>query len=113
MDFLKRLFGGGGSSWSGSSTRAGDPNGLYFYVQPDGCDEIVRVRIDRNNDLSLSDSGDSYIIHKNVRGVKCRQNVDLTLTFDSSRRLRESEVTHGTLVAAAAYEAWAASSSEG
>ena len=50
MDFLKRLFGGGGASGEDSA-------GLYYYVKPKGCDEVVRVRINRNNDLSLDDDG--------------------------------------------------------
>jgi hypothetical protein len=104
MDFLKKLFGGGG----GART-AGDPDGLYFFVQPNGCDEVVRIRVNRNNDLSLSDDGKSYWVHKLARGVKCRQQVEVDLYFDSSRRMTSSEISGGTLVTEADYETWTAS----
>jgi hypothetical protein len=101
MNFLKKLFsgspGGGGSS---------DPSGMYFYVQPDGCDEVIRVRIDRNNDLSLADDGSSLWVHKGVRGVKCRQGVELYLYFDSNRRLQNSEIEGGAMVSRDAYDEW-------
>jgi hypothetical protein len=43
MQFLKSLFGGGGSGLS--SSPSGDSDGLYMYVQGTGCDEVVRVSI--------------------------------------------------------------------
>ncbi len=104
MDILKRLFGGGG----GGSKVSGDAVGMYFYVRPRGCEEVVRVRIDRNNDLSMSDDGGSYWVHKVVRGVKCRENVELDLYFDGNRRLTDKQVTNGELVDEAAYNAWTA-----
>lgn len=106
MEFLKRLFGGGGAP--GSSGPAGDRAGLYYYVRPHGCDEVVRVRVDRNNDLSLADDGKSYWVRKGVRGVKCRQNVEMELYYDANRRLTNSELKGGVLVDEAAYDAWVA-----
>jgi hypothetical protein len=103
MGFLKRLFGGGGGA-----SAPGDAVGMYYYVRPRGCDEVVRVRIDRNNDLSLSDDGGSYWVHKLVRGVKCRENVELDLFFDGNRRLTDKQVKNGELVDEAAYNAWTA-----
>jgi hypothetical protein len=103
MDFLKRLFGTNGASSAGNM---GDPNGLYFYVRPDGCEEVVRVRIDRNNDLSLNDDNTTFIVQKHVRGVKCRQGVELTLHFDGSRRHVSTDIEHGALVKEADYLAW-------
>ena len=104
MDFLRRLFGGGGSS---GAKVAGDPDGLYYYVRPNGCDEVVRVRVNRLNDLSLTDDG-SYWVHKLVRGLKCHQQVELDLYFDSGRRLKNTEVSGGDLVTQDDYETWAA-----
>jgi hypothetical protein len=102
MDLLKRLFGGGGSRPSS------DAAGMYYYVRPRGCEEVVRVRIDRNNDLSMSDDGGSYWVHKVVRGVKCRENVELDLFFDANRRLTDTQVKNGELVNEDAYRAWSA-----
>lgn len=104
MDFFKRLFGGGGDQ--SSAGVAGDRAGMYFYVRPNGCDEVVRVRIDRNNDLSLADDNTGYWVRKHVRGEACRQPVELELHFDSNRRLTNSSAEGGTLVEQAEYDAW-------
>jgi hypothetical protein len=102
MDFLKKLFGGG-------SSRGGDARGIYFYVKPKGCDEIVRVRIDRNNDLSLADDGKTFWVHKVVMGTKCFQRAELDIHFNQNRQLSGSEVSGGDLVQEADYQAWIAS----
>ena len=104
IDFLKRLFGGGGVPRSSSD----DPDGLYYYVRPKGCDEVVRVRVNRMNDISLADDGQSYWAHKVVRGTKCRQSAELDLYFDRNRKLANTEVKDGDLVDAHAYEEWVA-----
>jgi hypothetical protein len=74
MNFLRSLFGGPRGS-------AADRSGLYVYVRPTGCDEVIRVRINLLNDLS-------------------------DLAFDGQRRIREQHITGGEFVDAAAYEAW-------
>jgi len=102
VDFLKRLFGGG----QPAAGESGDKTGMYFYVRPNGCDEVVRVRIDRNNDLSLADDNTTYWVRKLVRGSKCRQTVELELFFDSNRRLTGSNAQGGVLVEQADYDAW-------
>jgi hypothetical protein len=99
MNFLRSLFGGPRGS-------AADRSGLYVYVRPTGCDEVIRVRINLLNDLSESDEGGSYFVHKLARGVKCRQNIEIDLAFDGQRRIREQHITGGEFVDAAAYEAW-------
>ena len=102
MDFLRKLFGGSGGGVPG------DPNGLYFYVRPNGCDEVVRIRVNRLNDLSLADDGKNYWVHKLARGVKCRQQVEIDLYFDSNRKMTNSELRGGVLVTEADYNQWVA-----
>ena len=102
MDFLRRLFGGGNAG--------SDAVGMYFYVRPRGCEEVVRIRIDRNNDLSLSDDGENYWVHKYVRGTTCFQQAELTLYFNGQRMLQNSEVTGGELVTEGDYQGWVAKS---
>jgi hypothetical protein len=108
MDFFKRLFGGGGSA----TGAAGDPHGLYFYILPDGCDEVVRLRINSMNDLSETDDGGSYFTRKLVRGVKCPRFVEVELSFDANRKLIGSDIKGGRLVDEAAYAAWQASDTQ-
>lgn len=100
MDFLKKLFSGGGAS--------GDV-GIYFYVKPSGCDEVVRVRINRNNDLSLAEDGKTYWVHKVVMGTTCFQRVELDVYFKQSRQVSETSISGGELVKKEDYEAWLAS----
>jgi hypothetical protein len=107
MEFIRKLFGGGGSR--GGSV--GDRAGLYFYVKPNGCSEIVRVRINSNNDLSLADDNKTYFVRKMVRGTsyKCNREAELEVSFDANRRLTEQKVTGGALVTQQEFEAWLAS----
>ncbi len=105
MDFLKKFFGGGGAS------SGGDAKGIYYYVKPKGCDEVVRVRIDRNNDLSLSDDNKSYWVHKVVMGSTCFQRAEVDFYFNSNRELSNSDITGGEMVKAADYDAWIAAQS--
>jgi hypothetical protein len=112
MDFFRKLFGG-----SGGVNRAEDPGdkaGLYFYIRPHGCQEVVRVRIDKNNDPSLADDNTTYFVNKIVRGTtyKCTRSAELELHFDSNRRLTTTNVTGGALVTKTDYEAWLAQQAE-
>lgn len=99
MDFLKKLFGGG-------SVRTTDGRSQYFYVKPRGCDEIVRVRIDTLNDLSLNDAGNGYYVRKLVRGTQCFQQAELELFYNINRQLSDQTLTGGDLVSEDAYAAW-------
>jgi hypothetical protein len=57
---------------------------------------------------SLADDGKTLWVHKLVRGVKCRQSVELDLYYDPNRRLTNSEVSGGALVTEADYDEWTA-----
>ncbi|MCC6804113.1 MAG: hypothetical protein IT319_14620 [Anaerolineae bacterium] len=104
MQFLKRLFGGVGGG--------DDSAGLYYYIRLKGSDEVVRVRINRNNDLSLADDGKTFWVHKMVMGTKGFQRAEVDLYFNQNRQLSSSEISGGDLVTAAEYEAWVASQAE-
>ncbi len=98
MEFFKKLFTGG----------APKQRGQFYYVQPKGCTEVVRVRIDTMNELSQNDDNSGYFVRKNVRGTgyKCTRSAELYIAFDSQKRIQETEVTDGTLVTEADYDAW-------
>jgi len=101
MNFLKNLFGGGGGS-------NGDDRGLYFYVRPRGCEEVVEVRINPANDLSLQDGG-GYFVKKTVRGKhRCFNPAEMTLYFDGQRNFQSSEVSGGELLEKEDFDAWEA-----
>lgn len=100
MNFLKKLLGDGGSR---------DDRGMYLYVHPHRCDDVLRVRIDMSNDLSQRDDGSGYWVRKlaSSSNYKCNQ-VELTLYFDSNRRLVDQEIQGGKLAEQAEYDAWVA-----
>ncbi len=105
MNFLKSLFTGGDNN--------GDRRGAYYFVRPNRCDDVVQLRVDLYNDLSLTDDGSGYWVRKLVSSsnYKCQQ-VEVTLYFDKNHRLQNSEIQGGALVERADYEAWQESQRE-
>jgi hypothetical protein len=91
MSFLKNLFGG---------TPAKPEKRYYtFTVKCRRCGEIIEGRVDLDNDLSLNDEGDGYIVRKGLIGAnRCFQQIGVELTFDSNRQLQEKTITGGTFV---------------
>jgi hypothetical protein len=110
MELLRKIFGGASANPAGSkidgAKAAGDPAGMYFFIQPDKCAEVVRLRVNRENDLSLDDEEHGYWVHKVVRGTSCFTPVEVDLYFDLQKRLRDSQLKGGRLVDEAAYIAW-------
>ena len=103
MNILKNLFGGGSRS---------DDRGIYFYVQPKMCKEILRIRVDPLNDLSRTDDGKSYWCRKVASAVRCPFQAEVELFFDKNKRYTSGHVTNGTLVSVADWEAQRAKSKE-
>lgn len=97
MNFLKKLFGSGQP----------DSGMLILYVKPHRCQDVVSVRVNLYNDLSLTDDQKGYWTRKLVSSAnyKCGQ-VEMSLFFDNSRRLTDSDLHGGTLVTEADYEVW-------
>ena len=92
MNILKNLFGGFSRS---------DDRGIYFYVQPKMCKEILRVRVDPLNDLSQTDDGKGYWCRKVASAARCPFQAELELRFDKNKRFQGSDVTNGKLVSEA------------
>ena len=90
MNFLKKLFSGGGGGESGD-------RGIYFYVQPKACKTIVQVRVDPLNDLSRTDDEKGYFVRKLASGHRCPFQAELIVNFNGSRKVIDTEVTNGTM----------------
>lgn len=91
MGFLKNLFGGGSAK----------PEKRYyiFKVKCKRCGEIIEGRVDLDNDLSLSDEGDSYLVRKGLMGAnRCFQQIEVEMQFTSDRKLIEQQAQGGTFV---------------
>ena len=92
MGFLKNLFGGGESA---------KPDRRYyvFQVKCKRCGEIIEGRVDLDNDLSMVDEGEGFIVRKGLLGAnRCFQQIEVELNFDSSRQLIEKNITAGEFV---------------
>ena len=88
MSFLKNLF-------SGTSAKP-EKHFYTFNVKCKRCGEIIVGRVDLDNDLSLNDEGDGYIVRKGLMGAnRCFQQIEVELKFDSTRQLQERTITGG------------------
>lgn len=91
MDFLKKLF----------SSNPAKPEKRYytFNVKCNRCGEVIEGRVDLDNDLSLNDDGDGYLVRKGLIGAnRCFQQIEVTLKFSSTRELIEQAIQGGTFV---------------
>ena len=93
MGILKNLFGGA----------AAQPQRRYytFQVKCNRCGEIIEGRVDLDNDLSLNDEGDGYLVRKGLIGSgdnHCFQQIEVELQFTSTRELTEQKIQGGTFV---------------
>jgi hypothetical protein len=91
MGFLKKLFN--------PSLPKPEKHYYVFQVKCKRCGEIIEGRIDLDNDLSLNDEGNGYIVRKGLMGAnRCFQQIEVELNFSSSRQLQEKTITGGTFV---------------
>lgn len=95
IDSFKSIFAGGGKQ----------DDGYYIYVRCRRCGEVIKTRLNLQNDLSLADSG-GYVVHKTLMGNQlCFERIEVTLTFDESRHLIDREISRGEFITAADYQA--------
>ena len=96
LDALKSLFTAGGGP---------DASGYWVYVRCRRCGEAIRTRINLRNDLSPNDE-EGYIVTKTLVGDRrCFERVEVTLTFDTNRRLIGQEIQRGDFISAKEFEA--------
>ncbi len=90
MDFIRRLFMGSGNA-------PGDI-GHYYYVKCKRCGEVIKVRINPNNDLSINDDHSGLWVHKVIVGRRCYNRIDADFYYDKGRRFKEASIGGGDLV---------------
>ncbi len=86
-------------------TRAQTRSDKYYVYQVKckRCGEIIEGRVDVDNDLSIEykESGDIYHCRKVLMGAgRCYQQIEVSFTFSSSRRLTEQTISGGEFVEA-------------
>ncbi len=104
---LKDLLGG-----SGPGVQGGDA-GLYLYVKLDRTGEVVRLRLEPQQELVPDYEAGGYFSHKSVVGPLTFARAEATFRFDDSRRLTGWDITGGELADEAAWEAQQAQPGEG
>jgi hypothetical protein len=79
--------------------RKSTENAIHFAVRCLACDEMIRVRIDRTSELSLSDDGESYFVRKVLVGQRCFRPIEVRLRYaDLGRTEIEREISGGEFV---------------
>ena len=75
--------------------------GQWINVRCRRCGEVIPVRVDLLNDLSLDYDSGQYTAHKTVVGDgknRCFQRVELALTFDANRKLLTQDAVGGDII---------------
>jgi hypothetical protein len=93
MSFLKNLF-------SGTPAK---PEKHYYTinVKCNRCGEIIEGRVDLDNDLSLNDAGDGYLVRKGLIGsgdTLCFQQIEVKIQFSSTREMTDQQIHGGEFV---------------
>ncbi len=106
MNILKSL----AQAFGGAPRTAADP-GLYYYVKCARCGEVIQVRLNRNNDLSVEYAGsgsknDTYIAHKMIVGKQCYNRIEAHFSFTSNRQLIEKKIEGGSFVDRSDYDSY-------
>ena len=96
MSFLRKLFG----------AKSPPPDeGIYFYVRCNNCGRIVRVRVNRQNDLQPDWDTGGYTLSKEMMDDKCFRLMRAEVAFDSNYGILSQEAQGGTFVTQADYQA--------
>lgn len=79
---------------------------MYYYVRGSRCGAVTRVRVNRANDLSRDDDGESFIVRKGIVDEVCFGRVEITIRYNSSYKETSREIEGGEFVTAAEHLAW-------
>jgi hypothetical protein len=92
MGFLKKLFGGGDDN----KKKYVDKQGIYFFVQCNNCGKTVRIRADKQYDLS--NEGGNYSWHKTIVDNKCFRPMNTVVILDSSYNVVNADIDGGRYI---------------
>lgn len=89
---------------AGLFSPSGSQEKFYTYqVQCNRCGEVIEAKIDLRNDLSVEyeDGETYYYTRKVVMGEeRCFQRIEVEMTFDEKRNLRDRQIQGGKFVEA-------------
>ena len=67
--------------------------------------EVIRVRINRHNDLSPIEDADGFHVRKSIVGRNCFRRIEAELTFDKGYRQVGAELSGATVATREDWEA--------
>ncbi len=93
-----------------SSSRSGQAQVYWLYVQCDKCGEKIKARVNLYNDLSIrygeKAEGDTYFSRKVIIGEqRCYRPVEVEMTFDRKRKLLDRQISGGKFISEDEFEA--------
>lgn len=102
MSLIKKI-----AEFIGTGSRPAS-NMLWIYVQCAACGEKLRAEVNLANDLSVAyadaEREDRFVCRKVLVGSRrCFRRIEVSLTFDSQRKLIEKEIWGGEFIAAEEY----------
>lgn len=108
LDWLGSLFTG-----KQPKPQRHDADVFYFFIRLERSEEVVRVRLDLNRDLTPEDYDDAsisgYFCVKSIYGPHSRRRAQAILRFDRAKALAETTVEGGTLSTEEAWRVYEAS----
>ncbi len=85
-----------------------DSSALWIYAQCDDCQEKIKVRIDKKNDIQdLVESENPnhvYTLKKEIIGNKCFNLIKVILYLDEKYKVISSDALNGKLISKQDYE---------
>lgn len=88
-----------------SGTSSTDPHGLLFHFRCDRCGSVVRIRVDRRNDLNREEGPGTFLLRKEVMDNKCFQLMSAEIWLDSSYNVTTADISGGELISKEEFEA--------
>ncbi len=96
MGFWQKLFGSKEKPYV-------DETGIYFYARCDHCGTIVRVRANRQSNLSRNNGG--FVWHKTIVDNRCFRRMQAVVHFDGRYAITSTELSGGVFVTEEEYKA--------
>ncbi len=95
MNFLKKLF-----------SSSPQDSGIYIYIKPKMCDEILKIRINPTSDMNPTENYDGYFVRKLAKGARCPFTSEIRLHFNKRRDLVDREIENGEFATEEDFIAW-------
>ena len=80
---------------------------LWLYVQCNRCKKKLKIRINKNTELSPDydeSSGSGYLLNKDAQDDKCFTMMHIQIRFDSNKKIHSQNITGGKFITKGEFE---------